>query len=43
MKTQLLVVAGDKAGSWNRWYRKAIPVADERYTEHLIDLKEDEP
>jgi hypothetical protein len=24
------------------WYRQAIPIADERYTEHLIDLKEDE-
>lgn len=23
-------------------YRQAIPIADERYTEHLISLKEDE-
>jgi hypothetical protein len=38
----IFLVAGDKAGNWNRWYRQAIPVADERYTEHLISLKEDE-
>jgi hypothetical protein len=23
--------AGDKAGNWERWYRKAIPIADERF------------
>jgi hypothetical protein len=38
----VFLVAGDKAGNWHRWYRQAIPIADERYTEHLIDLKEDE-
>jgi hypothetical protein len=38
----IFLVAGDKAGNWNRWYRQAIPLADERYTEHLIDLKEGE-
>jgi hypothetical protein len=38
----IFLVAGDKAGNWNRWYRQAIPVADERYEEHLINLKEDE-
>jgi hypothetical protein len=38
----IFLVAGDKSGNWNRWYRQAIPIADERYTEHLIDLKEDE-
>ena len=38
----IFLVAGDKAGNWTRWYRQAIPIADERYTEHLISLKEDE-
>jgi hypothetical protein len=38
----IFLVAGDKSGNWNRWYRQVIPIADERYTEHLIDLKEDE-
>lgn len=36
------LVAGDKAGNWQRWYRQAIPLADERLTEHLIALKEKE-
>lgn len=38
----IFLVAGDKAGNWQRWYRQAIPVADERFTEHLIALKEKE-
>ena len=36
----IFLVAGDKAGNWERWYREAIPLADERFTEHLIALKE---
>jgi hypothetical protein len=36
----IFLVAGDKAGSWESWYREAIPLADERFTEHLIALKE---
>lgn len=27
----LLLVAGDKAGNWRRWYAKAIPIAEQRY------------
>jgi hypothetical protein len=27
----VLLVAGDKGGHWNRWYRVAIPLAEERY------------
>lgn len=37
----IFLVAGDKAGNWERWYREAIPLADERLTEHLIALKEE--
>jgi hypothetical protein len=36
----IFLVAGDKSGNWERWYRKAILIADERFTEHLIALKE---
>jgi hypothetical protein len=28
-------VAGDKAGKWDAWYRKAIPLAEERYEDYL--------
>ncbi len=32
---EILLVAGDKAGNWQKWYRVNIPLADERLTEHL--------
>jgi hypothetical protein len=32
-------VVGDKAGSWETWYRTAVPLADERFTEHLLELE----
>jgi len=35
----LFLVAGDKAGRWETWYRQAVPVADARYDEHLAALK----
>lgn len=38
----IFLVAGDKAGNWDAWYRKAIPLADERFTQHLIELKAEE-
>jgi hypothetical protein len=31
----VLLVAGDKAGDWRGWYRKAIPRAEQLYAEHL--------
>ena len=34
----VLLVAGDKSGSWTRWYDTNIPLADKRYTEHLAAL-----
>ena len=38
-KSYELVVAGDKAGNWQKWYRTNIPLADERYRQHLDRLK----
>ncbi|GAA1137922.1 hypothetical protein GCM10009630_41100 [Kribbella jejuensis] len=37
----IILVAGDKSGQWESWYRTAIPLADERFAEHLIALKEE--
>lgn len=34
-RAAILLVAGDKSGDWQGWYRKNIPVADRRYDEHL--------
>ena len=38
----LFVVAGDKAGRWNDWYREAIDLADRRFSEHLRSLHEEQ-
>lgn len=35
----IFLVAGDKAGNWESWYRKAIPLADERFARHLASLE----
>ncbi len=31
----ILLVAGDKAGSWKRWYEVNIPIADDRFDRWL--------
>ena len=31
----VLLVAGDKSGSWRRWYDASIPLAEQRYDEWL--------
>lgn len=35
----ILLIAGDKAGNWSRWYRQNIPVADDLFDDHLLTLK----
>ena len=35
----ILLVAGDKAKQWEKWYHKNIPRADRLYQEHLDNLK----
>ncbi|MGI5190503.1 type II toxin-antitoxin system RelE/ParE family toxin [Promicromonospora sp. CA-289599] len=34
-RSAILLVAGDKAGQWNRWYREAIPRAERLYALYL--------
>ena len=38
----IFLVAGDKAGNWDGWYLEAIPLADERFTQHLTELEAEE-
>jgi hypothetical protein len=38
----IFLVAGDKAGNWDAWYRRAIPLADERFAQHLAELEAEE-
>lgn len=35
----ILLVAGDKSGNWKDWYSSNIPVADDRFEQHLRELK----
>src|SRR5271166_464501 len=34
-RNTVLLVAGDKAGKWEAWYRQAIPLAEQRYEDYL--------
>lgn len=38
----LLLVAGDKRGSWSGWYDTNVPLADRRFDEHLKELGAEE-
>jgi hypothetical protein len=31
----VVLLGGDKAGNWRGWYRRAIPLAENAYAEHL--------
>lgn len=35
----ILLVAGNKAGQWTRWYKRNIPKADQIYDRHLGKVK----
>ena len=39
IRQAILLVAGDKSGSWKDWYTTAIPIADDRYDTHLETLE----
>jgi hypothetical protein len=36
----LLLMGGDEAGNWARWYRDNIPVAERLYTDYTVDEEE---
>lgn len=38
-RSAIMLIAGDKAGSWKTWYKKNIPVADDLLDNHLKVLK----
>jgi hypothetical protein len=37
----VLLVAGDKSGSWSRWYGDAIKLAEDRYARYLATPPEE--
>ena len=36
----IMLVAGDKSGTWSKWYRTSIRKADQLYTEHVEKRKQ---
>ncbi|MGP3912264.1 type II toxin-antitoxin system RelE/ParE family toxin [Nonomuraea sp. 10N515B] len=36
-RAAILLVAGDKAGNWERWYREAVPRAERLYEFYLVE------
>jgi hypothetical protein len=40
-RSAILLVAGDKAGNWQRWYREAIPRAEELYGIYVADREKE--
>ncbi len=39
LRQAVLLVAGDKAREWTRWYQRAIPLAERRFAEHVAAVK----
>ncbi|MEU0961984.1 type II toxin-antitoxin system RelE/ParE family toxin [Micromonospora aurantiaca] len=40
-RSAVLLVAGDKSGQWTRWYREAIPDAEQLYDTYLKERQEE--
>ena len=36
-RSVVLLVAGDKSGQWDKWYRTAIPRAEQLYDDYLAE------
>jgi hypothetical protein len=41
-RSAVLLVAGDKAGNWSKWYRDAIPLAEQVYGDYLKTREREE-
>jgi hypothetical protein len=39
VRNAVLLVAGDKSGRWQEWYREAIPAAEEAYEAYLKEQR----
>ncbi|KKK07119.1 type II toxin-antitoxin system RelE/ParE family toxin [Micromonospora sp. HK10] len=40
-RSAVLLVAGDKSGQWKRWYREAIPEAEQLYATYVKERQEE--
>lgn len=41
-RSAILLVAGDKSGQWDRWYRQAIPEAERLYAVYVKEREQEE-
>ena len=39
LRAAFLLVGGDKTNNWDRWYERNIPLAEQRYEKHLLELR----
>ncbi|MEU4820724.1 hypothetical protein AB0H37_02520 [Actinomadura sp. NPDC023710] len=39
-RSALLLLEGDKAGNWERWYRDKISLAEQLYVDHTAQEEE---
>ena len=39
-RSALLLLGGDKAGNWERWYRDNIPLAEQLYRDYTGDTED---
>jgi len=40
-RSVVLLVAGDKSGQWEKWYRTAIPRAEQLYEDYLAERRKE--
>jgi hypothetical protein len=40
-RSVILLVAGDKSGQWEKWYRTAIPRAEQLYDDYLAERRKE--
>ena len=40
-RAAILLVAGDKSGQWDKWYRAAIPRAEQLYNDYLAQRRKE--
>jgi hypothetical protein len=40
-RSAILLMAGDKSGEWNKWYRTAIPQAEQLYDDYAAERRKE--
>jgi hypothetical protein len=38
-RAAILLIGGDKSREWSAWYDRMVPIADEFFDEHLLELE----